>query len=1307
MLLALFVATPAAASAAGAPQAAAPVVSVFRADTEKSGCTVDSEVQQAVNHDTALPVTRWASASNSMHSRLDGKAISDLPQKMQRNFIDSGAMSLGNLEFSGATQILEMASQFCPAETVGSKLDFEAGKMGKSLFGGNVWMWPALVVAIAIFQAIWQGRRQGRLDWRPIGRTVGVLSILSIALAGAANSTSAKYDSKGGVTSPGTFGTGSPGWMIDQTSQAVGIVSNGITSGMSQSISESFGGSEQQVIAKWNKMSCINYTNNLIKSYQAKYKFSGMLGTSSTTIPVAMNSLWMETGLRSYTDTQFGNNNAYGWQVNCRALEWNRGTSSEEQLAVQTGQTIDKGILPGSIWHLFNNPASTKPRDQGPNDTQASDSTSGLSLSGEALKQSPFYGDSAGDNQRYDMGIFASAMCAYDGSKWQVMPGWKNVKNADHSGDKVTKDGLLTAEGCKKLYAEGNGDGDANDTIVDWEDGNKPIAGLPSDGSMPDAADASPATGATANAFAAAGMNPRNFLTSVHGYGGVGNSMTAMLYPLTGLVMLLVFGGLGMVVFGVKFALVLGVIAFYFVAAWALVKGMDHLIKFAKTMLGLVVVSVMFGVILNIIVVLTQVFNGLGQGMGVTASGIGAVLWTALCPLFAVLAFRMFWQKFVKAPDPMSLRGGASYLRQAGNGSMGGHIAGAMERYAPSALMGGIAGRMAGRAAAAARPANAMGGAGGAGGMGRAGVGGMAGGGRRGGMSAFDSGFGPNGTQGEAFAGGMSGQGDEENSKGMLTAAAAGVGAKGAAGADYDKNTVLGSMNSSARARLLEQRRREGAGSASARVKEGRQLNRELNSALVGETGVGRALANPGAAVAGLGEKVTRKRNGEERTGRVANFVRKDLAMAGAAANTLGAKRIGNAFASTNTAARLANAREEYKNKTALGKLGTGAKVAGMGAVGALAVGGAPAAILAAGGYGAIKATKAARSGANYASGSQARRMRYMRLSDDKMRAVNQAAGAAPKKGGDGQGGSSQSGYSAGTAGASKTPKRDNPVGRTPVTPVTSGGGSSSTTDSTGSGRDGGMASDGYDADAAQPSSSSVGSAPASDDADDAGSSSSSSGFRGASAAAAAAATPSDSTSPFGGTGRPDDADGSNPAPSDAGFAGNTGRVAGSIPVRDGGVSSVDAEPQRAVPDVDQGRPDANDKAWDVSDSGTNRVSTGRVLPSEREAADNGGQPAREPQSRRGDTQPIVTQPARVDRGAPEPQVREVADGVQVSREDVARHVDTTPSQGSTPAPSAEPRQTTRRERRQGRAREASRSNNPLGGQTPPDRPFE
>lgn len=573
-----------------------------------------------------LAISRWGDASSQMHARQGAKGWQDITQKISRYNIDTTLLSLGNTEFSTGTNWVQMASQFCPADSIGAKFDSVGGSIAKSIWNSGI-IAGIVVVGLVIFVL---GAMRRSPDWKWLVRTIAILGVFGVMMTAAAQSDPAS----------GKLATGSPGWVISQANKSISglastVTANQLSNNLVNDTVRTVAYPNPTVLAadKGNTASCLNFLNQMQKDYSTQN-----VGNDAAVIPQQMDAMWQMTGLPAYVRTQFGSQNNYGWQTFCWSLDRNAGISRDI-----TATTANKMGLP-------------KP-------TQ--DTGGGKAWWNNA---GPFW--LASSNTDIDeVGVFG-AQCQFVSGAWKVAPGFDITKNPD-----ATKGDLAKDEGAKQCSDAWNGkttiDGATwSDYAWNWQDGTDNIT-----------------KGTTDNTAALIdnGWHPADFLGAFHGNSGASNSMSAAAYVVIALILMIVFGGLALVVFLMKLALVFMGVVVFFVMLAEIFPGREgtQLGKFVKQLLGFGVMAFGFSLILGVLMSATSVVVSAGPALGI--SGLSLNLWVGFAPLLALFVFSWAWKHFVKAPNPLNPKSMMAYTRSSGSiGSAAGGGMGALGRTGSS-----------------------------------------------------------------------------------------------------------------------------------------------------------------------------------------------------------------------------------------------------------------------------------------------------------------------------------------------------------------------------------------------------------------------------------------------------------------------------------------------------------------------------------------------------------------------------------------------------------------------------------------------
>lgn len=332
-----------------------------------------------------LPINRWGGVADR-HTRLS--TFSNLTS------YGSGTMMVwtygsGNTAWQASSTVTAWASRLCFADTMGTTADKWVAAVGGAITGS-----PLIVILLVVGLVIVAVRRR---SIQGVGRVLLAAALLGVMISGA------------GKTNGTQYGVGSPGWITNIVNRAVSTAAsapaaamNGFVATSNESVTKTSGTTS-------SVLSCDRYTADLNKRYSASF------GTAdfSSIIPQSVNSMWQETGLKTYIAMQFGEHNTYGAKVYCRLLD------------MQSGRPLagDTGVV-----------ALTQEAGFG-----SATNTGSLNLGTEGY---PF--NVATDSSKVDRAMVAWAACnvAADGTV-SVDPEWAKVLTGDAVGD------------CKKFFSNG------------------------------------------------------------------------------------------------------------------------------------------------------------------------------------------------------------------------------------------------------------------------------------------------------------------------------------------------------------------------------------------------------------------------------------------------------------------------------------------------------------------------------------------------------------------------------------------------------------------------------------------------------------------------------------------------------------------------------------------------------------------------------------------------------------------------------------------------------------------------------------
>lgn len=587
--LAIF-ASPAAAAAAATTPPSNP--SQFICGTNSGSINTGSN--SANNY---LPINRWGSAAGGdLHTDLAGGilgSVGSLPNTIQRNFVISSMMSVGNALWAVGADLTQMASQFCFANEAGFQADQIASGLGNAITQSGV---IALLLVIMLIGVIWKASRGTERPTAKIVRSIIILVIFSVMVAGASSTINAGPFGGGTV-----YGTLSPGWL---TTKLFGAVSN-VASYPVAAISTS-----AQSIATATPsntpttgFNCAAYSHELIKQYMASYG-PGAMTSSQATVPIAVNDMWMNSGLQSYIDAQFGASNNYGQNVYCHLLDQSTGVKSQSQSGIVQ---LAGGAPPPP---------------------------SGASLA---------FPPPGAPNQTVDASMIGWAACNYSGGAWSVNPEWSGVQNPGQSPGLISTGISLGTFGAVGGGNTGGGPITNQDCNQWWT--SSAIPGPMNWGSSAN------------NIVSATSSSPQvaNFLLNFHGDQNGAATITAIGFAIASVVVFGVFVILAGAVILAKFALLIlmAIFVIFLLVDLFPSNGPSKAVGYAKHALSYMILATGAQIVLTMV----AIFTGLIANLGTSVSGQGSLLsiiWLSFAPVAAVLVIHHLF-KALKAPSPFKM----------------------------------------------------------------------------------------------------------------------------------------------------------------------------------------------------------------------------------------------------------------------------------------------------------------------------------------------------------------------------------------------------------------------------------------------------------------------------------------------------------------------------------------------------------------------------------------------------------------------------------------------------------------------------
>lgn len=621
---------PSSAGAAFAPSIAMGTISAGGGADSATICPSQSLGASEQGHEL-LPVQRWGD-SLTFHSRLGWTDVGD---KLFRNGIMAWGMGLGNAMWSTTTGIVQFASAYCPVSKAGGLMDKTFAKIGRAFVSSPLlaMIFAGFVVAIAFRAA-----RNGSAGIvRTLMQRALIAAVLVVMVTGASRSTGG--DLTGRNYEPGL---GSPGWFVSTIDQITSTTTSSLTVGLIKNNTI-----DQESVPNGNPgfivdgpYSCPTYVKNMKDAYVSKFLVGGKNYGAAAALPLAINSMWEETGLRAWKQAQFGIGSNYGEIVYCRMAEFNTAGVEVE---------------------LNENDASVDPATSG-----TIEGIMGFELDDNAMA---WRGSTV--NAYRDRIYTGLAACSHHKGyhSWEgwYVEGERSGLIPDNSYDEPS------SEECTRLFADNNDSpkgssekrdgssagGDAN--AFDWEDGGGKIDG---DDEL-SAAD-------------------RDYLKTLHGVSNSAGFVTVLIFVLSSFLLMLVFGAFAISVIIAKtigLVMIVGVIG---ALVGSLLPGADgsRLVQYGKKYFGTSLFAYAASLLLAVVTLISTVLIDLGNAtLPDAAGGTLRMLWVGLAPVMAVVAVHWI-AKQAKIPSPVAPQTGLAFGRMAASGALGQQVVSGFDRRA-------------------------------------------------------------------------------------------------------------------------------------------------------------------------------------------------------------------------------------------------------------------------------------------------------------------------------------------------------------------------------------------------------------------------------------------------------------------------------------------------------------------------------------------------------------------------------------------------------------------------------------------------
>lgn len=609
---------------------------------------------------SCLPVTRWADTIGGLTTRTDGlsnidpfKAIGSIPVTLESLLLAAGN---GLWALTAWLQSAFSSASSKVLDTFGSMMNSFAGAFYKGFSGGGSFALVGLICIVAIVPGLWDVTR-GR-GARTLMRKCGAV-ILGLSLFITMGVISDRNPDKPAV--------GTPWWMAKTTVSVLGDVGGGVGQELLKSYASSgqFLAKDYSTSATGDLLSCRNYLNELHRSDEATRD-------SKNTVLSALNTMWEETGLRLWSRAQYGAGENAG-QVFCRIPEYRAGVDPSE-MANLTNNAIKRGggsaAFPSDA--LAFNPNWWNPKIKN-DDTDADND-------GKTLDRWMTMWDACGYGKQ------SKRIITRKGWGWVNDIGGSN-RGVDPSGKASSEHQIMFSQCAAALTGDPNGA--AGMPTQDIKDLRVPKYKTKNELSMSDAMKslinkfnvttnsswkavalsyvvAQPTDAGEKDATAAKVNEAINTLNQQHGDGSISDVAGALLFLLSAIVNLLIWGvGFGLVrLFAYAMAAIyagagiyLGLL-FYAVAPD---KGQKAVVNSIKGMFAMCASSVVLGIVASLGCLFVNsgliVLNVL-DGNGNTVSGVLALSFSSIAlPILYLWGLKFLCVNIWKIGDPYSGNG--------------------------------------------------------------------------------------------------------------------------------------------------------------------------------------------------------------------------------------------------------------------------------------------------------------------------------------------------------------------------------------------------------------------------------------------------------------------------------------------------------------------------------------------------------------------------------------------------------------------------------------------------------------------------
>ncbi|MBC9927383.1 hypothetical protein [Leucobacter sp. cx-169] len=608
------------------------------------------ELAKNLANSSGLTINRWKGATSGFDSNLGALDTQNASSGASREVLQGFMMQQGNMYWDFAIGVVSFATSVDLVNELLWTVDSAAATFLKVFVGktGGLNLFGVVtVIAIASVVIGSLKRFRGRELWRRLGSMLVIAAIFALSTMSMLGSNGPLSQPQEGYKSP----VGTPGWVVSTITGGVRTLGNLPTAALVSVTSPadawpSYGDSQHGCGVFLEKLEngeklrsdfTIDVAGNATAEQRSKIR-------SSYQSRVVMDRMWQQSGLRTWTNAQFGTGNKFKNDAFCYLLDQRSG---------QVTPAAARAATPGSLSLVDN--VIAEAMGSGPIDTAPK-----LPIGDVSTKDSALF-NPANKADRFGATI-GRAACRWGGTAWSVAPGWEGFNNNENRDKSVATEltgktgggvaGGLTpenvAESCDAWVTAKSGS--------DWKKGALAVFHVPGN----QAAIRSAAEGAGANS-----PMVQNFLSSFYGTGAGANSVDTIMYAqLTPIgVAPTIILGLGSLI--AQIVLVFSLLMLFVAFAVSLFSAKPWEEKLKPVLMQALTAS-LFAVGLSVLLGLLMTFSYAISSVGVAmvgSVGFMSTMWVTLSPVMAIIAMTLLWKKAFNTPSPFSLKGFNSWMK--------------------------------------------------------------------------------------------------------------------------------------------------------------------------------------------------------------------------------------------------------------------------------------------------------------------------------------------------------------------------------------------------------------------------------------------------------------------------------------------------------------------------------------------------------------------------------------------------------------------------------------------------------------------